>query len=303
MTGFAQWLTEGPWPTDGALGSLLEERGFELSRMLWSATMLIEDPQAIADVHRDYVAAGARVLTSASYQTSRHGFGAEGRPAAEADAQMLAALRLAQGAAAQASDQVWVAASIGPYGAVLGGGQEYVGDYGLSRTALADFHRERLTVLASGEPDVFACETIPDLLEVEALVEALADVPHIPAWITMSCRDGISTCAGQPIADLVDVVRDNTQVVAIGVNCTKPEYVTSLLERLAGDLPLVVYPNAGRVWDGQHRVWLGDGDATLPTAAVREWVSLGARLVGGCCGLGPAAIAALAADLATLREA
>ena len=85
MTGFAEWVRQGPWPTDGAMGSLLEERGHQLSRMLWSSTMLIEDPDAIAQVHRDYVAAGGRVLTSASYQTSRQGFAAEGRDVADAE--------------------------------------------------------------------------------------------------------------------------------------------------------------------------------------------------------------------------
>ena len=59
MTDIDQWLTAGPWPTDGALGSLLEERGHRLSDLLWSTSALIEHPEAIAQVHRDYVAAGA----------------------------------------------------------------------------------------------------------------------------------------------------------------------------------------------------------------------------------------------------
>jgi homocysteine S-methyltransferase len=305
VTEIEQWLAAGPWPTDGALGSLLEERGYRLSDLLWSTTALIENPQAIAQVHRDYVAAGARVLTSASYQTSRQGFRAEGRSAADADAQILASLRLAQQAASQASDRVWVAASVGPYGAVLGGGQEYVGNYGLSHQQLVTFHRERLAVIAEGQPDLLACETVPDLREVAALLEALAEVPHIPAWITMSCRDQRTTCAGQPIAELANLVLGHPQVVAIGVNCSKPEYVSGLLGELAASakgLPLVAYPNAGRVWDGARRIWLGDGAAALPSVAVQEWVGLGARLIGGCCGLGPAAIAAVASSLAELRS-
>lgn len=295
MSAFGDWVDVGPWPLDGALGSLLEERGHALSAMLWSSTMLIENPDVIEQAHRDYVDAGARVLTSASYQTSRLGFAAEGRPPLDADRQMLAALDLARSAAREAPQPVWIAASVGPYGAVLGGGQEYVGNYGLSHQALVDFHRERLAVMAEGGPDVFACETVPDLVEVEALLEALSGFPHIPAWISMSCRDGASTCAGQPIAGLASLTSGVAQVAAIGVNCTKPEYITSLLEQLSGDKPLVVYPNAGRVWDGQRRVWLGDGDQLLPEVAVREWVSLGAKLVGGCCGLGPSAISAVSA--------
>lgn len=302
MTDFSEWVKQGPWPLDGAMGSLLEERGFQLSRMLWSSTMLIEDPQAIEQAHRDYANVGARVLTSASYQTSRFGFRAEGRDESDADRQMLAALSLSREAASGAVDRVWVAASVGPYGAVLGGGQEYVGNYGLAHQALVDFHRERLEVMAHGEPDVFACETIPDLREVEALLEALADFAHIPAWISMSCRDGDSTCAGQPIDGLAELTRGEANIAAIGVNCTKPEYVSSLLCHLQGSGPLVAYPNAGRVWDGENRVWLGDGDQVLPAVAVSEWVELGAALIGGCCGLGPAAIADLAGQLGVMRS-
>ena len=300
---FTSWLKSGPWPLDGAMGSELEERGYDLSRELWSATMLVEDPEAIAQVHRDYVDAGARVLLSASYQASRFGFEQVGRTGTEADQQMVASLKLARAEASRSSEKVWVAASVGPYGAVLGGGQEYVGNYGLSHTALVDFHKERLEVLASASPDVFACETVPDLREVAALQEALAEFSHIPAWISMSCHDASSTCAGQPFSELASMVSGNNQVVAIGVNCTKPEYVSDLLTAISGWGPLVVYPNAGRVWDGENRVWLGDGEMTLPPHAVAEWVSLGASLIGGCCGLGPSAIRSISQQLKDFRHA
>ena len=135
----------------------------------------------------------------------------------------------------------------------------------------------------------------------EPYIADLATMPHLPAWISMSCRDGGTTCAGQPVTGLADLVRGHAQVVAIGVNCTKPEFVSSLLGHLGTDVPLVAYPNAGRVWDGEKRVWLGDGEQVLPAQAVREWVALGARLVGGCCGLGPAAVTAISRELAELR--
>jgi S-methylmethionine-dependent homocysteine/selenocysteine methylase len=81
---------------------------------------------------------------------------------------------------------------------------------------------------------------------------------------------------------------------AIGINCTKPEHVGGLVARIRAaepDLPIVVYPNAGRVWDGAASVWLGDGTDLLPRPAVTGWFASGVSLVGGCCGLGPAAIA------------
>lgn len=300
---FAAWLAQGPWPIDGGLSGELEKRGHNLADSLWSARLLRDEPDAIAAVHQDYVDAGGRVIITASYQASRQGFAATGMSLDEADNLMRLSITLAKDVAAKAAHKVWVAASVGPYGAVLGGGQEYVGNYGVAHSDLVKFHRERIEVLASANPDLFACETIPDLDEVKALLEVLADYPDIPAWITMSARDGESTCAGQGIAHLADLVKTAPNVVAIGINCTMPEHVTSLLTKLSqkSSLPLVVYPNAGRVWDGEAMCWIGEGHTTLPTKIVAQWVKAGARLIGGCCGLGPDAISELDKNLAELR--
>ncbi len=300
---FSEWLIQGPWPIDGGLSGELEKRGHNLADALWSARLLRDDPTAIAAVHRDYVAAGGRVIITASYQASRQGFTAIGMTTDEADNLMRLSVTLANEVASAAPQKVWVAASVGPYGAVLGGGQEYVGNYGVAHKDLVKFHRERIEVLASAKPDVFACETIPDLDEVRALVEVLADYPETPAWITMSAKDGNSTCAGQGIGHLAELVKDSPNVVAIGINCTMPEHVTSLLGKLSekSQLPLVVYPNAGRVWDGAEMCWIGEGHTTLPSQIISEWAKAGAKLIGGCCGLGPDAISQLDQDLEKLR--
>ena len=300
---FASWLTEGPWPIDGGLSGELEKRGHDLADKLWSARLLRDAPDAIAQVHQDYVDAGGRVIITASYQASRQGFMATGMSQDQADDLMRLSISLAKEVAKTAKEKVWVAASVGPYGAVLGGGQEYVGNYGVAHADLVAFHRERIAVLASADPDVFACETIPDLDEVRALLEVLADYPEIPAWITMSAQDGDSTCAGQGIGHLAELVATCDSVVSIGINCTKPEFVTPLLKKLSSKtgLPLVVYPNAGRVWDGENMCWIGQGHDTLPTPIITEWVKAGAVLIGGCCGLGPDAIRQLDQDLAALR--
>lgn len=302
---FASWLGQGPWPIDGGLSGELEKRDHDLSDKLWSARLLRDAPEAIAQVHQDYVNSGGRVLITASYQASRRGFMATGMTSDQADDLMRLSISLAKDVAEKAPEKVWVAASVGPYGAVLGGGQEYVGNYGVAHVDLVQFHRERIAVLASAKPDLLACETIPDLDEVRALVEVLTDYPDIPAWITMSAQDGNSTCAGQGIGHLAELVSKTPSVVAVGVNCTKPEFVTSLFRQLAmkSQLPLIVYPNAGRVWDGLNMCWIGEGHDKLPKQIVSEWVKAGAKLIGGCCGLGPDAITQLDLDLVHIRNA
>lgn len=301
----AEWLSQGPWPIDGGLAYQLEQMGYDLNSRLWTARLLKDDPEAIRTCHESYVDAGARVLITASYQASRDLIIQEWPELNQEAADLLIAssVTIAKKAITGCSRKVWIAASVGPYGATLYGGQEYVGNYGISHSELVKFHRQRMRVLASGDPDLFACETIPDIAEVAALLEALSEWPEIPAWISMSCKDGEHTCAGQSILDLIDYIDTNPQIVAIGVNCTSPEYVTPLLRSLRErtSKPFVVYPNAGRVWNGERRVWVGETqNEHLSSVAVAQWVSLGAKLIGGCCGLGPLTIRQLARDLSQL---
>ena len=152
-----------------------------------------------------------------------------------------------------------VAASVGPYGAILHDGSEYRGHYGRTRQQLADFHRERLDVLVAPRPDLLAVETIPDVAEAEALVDVLADHPTVPAWMTFSAADDAHLCAGQPIEEAVAVASSAPSVMAVGVNCTDPRHVAGLFRRIRGecDLPVVVYPNAGGRWDAADGQWHG----------------------------------------------
>jgi homocysteine S-methyltransferase len=300
--GLSDLLCAGPAPIDGGLASELQARGQDLSGRLWSAGILIEDRAQIQAVHASYVAAGARVLISASYQCSRHALALAGRDPAEADALLRRSVELARAATLAAGrPEVLVAASVGPYGAALADGSEYRGRYGLRHDELVAFHAQRLAALAEASPDLFAVETIPDALEAGAIAEALAGHPQIPAWISFSCADAATTCGGDTFSDAVMVAASAASVAAVGVNCTAPEHILGLLQRAADvtDLPLVVYPNAGRTWDPGTRAWSGVGADTVPADAVLDWVDAGASLLGGCCGLGPAAVAGIAAVLAT----
>lgn len=291
---------------DGALGTELARAGHDISGALWSARLLVDQPQAITDVHRAYFDAGADVVTTASYQASFSGFAAHGLGADDTRALLVRSVSLARDAErahheARAAGGLGarvtqVAASVGPYGATLADGSEYTGAYGLTVNDLFDFHRERLAVLWSAEPDLLACETIPSRVEAEAIVRALRAVPGARAWVSFQCRDGAHTAAGDPIADVARLLDAEPQVVAIGVNCVPPDRVLPLVRaiRSATAKPVVAYPNSGEVWDAVGRRWLGAPDGHTLASAANTWVSAGADWIGGCCRSTPADIAALA---------
>ncbi|MFD8723777.1 homocysteine S-methyltransferase [Streptomyces sp. NPDC059629] len=296
MTTFRDALAAGPLVLDGGMSNELEAQGHDLSGALWSARLLRDAPEAITEVHRAYYAAGAQVAITAGYQATYDGFARLGISRTETTALLQRSVSLAREAAQSARSGAagarWVAASVGPYGAMLADGSEYRGDYGLTVAELTRFHRPRLEALAEAAPDVFAIETIPDMREAEALLIAL-DGLGIPAWLSYSIR-GTTTSAGQPLTEAFALARSSDAVVATGVNCA-PAADTAPALALLTSLPGVVYPNGGGVWDPGTRGWLGAQDEIAELAP--SWLAAGAALVGGCCRVGPAEIKELAARL------
>jgi homocysteine S-methyltransferase len=282
--------------SDGGLATELEARGHDLSDALWSARLLAVSPQEIVAVHAAYFRAGATIATTASYQASFEGFAARGIGRDDAIGMLRRSVELAETAREEAGvDDAWIAASVGPYGAALADGSEYRGRYGLSVAALTQWHRPRLEALAAAGADVLALETVPDVDEAEALVTLVRSV-GVPAWLSYTI-DGTRTRAGQPLEDAFAVAAGVPEIVAVGVNCCAPDDVLPAIGIACGvgaiDKPLIVYPNSGERWDG--RAWTGSSRFSVELAA--RWVSAGARIVGGCCRVGPADIAALAKTL------
>ncbi|MEV8096518.1 homocysteine S-methyltransferase [Kitasatospora sp. NPDC085879] len=295
--GFAAALAAGPLVLDGGLSNQLEDAGHDLSDALWSARLLADAPEAVAEAHLGYFRAGAQVAITASYQASFEGFARRGVGRAEAERLLALSVRLARDAARRAEAEgaagpLFVAASAGPYGAMLADGSEYRGRYGLSVAELERFHRPRLEVLAAAGPDVLALETVPDAVEAEALLRAV-DGLGVPAWLSFSVA-GDRTRAGQPLAGALGLAAGVDAVVAVGVNCCSPDdadRAVPVAARATGK-PVVVYPNSGESWDAGARGWRGG--STFRPERVAGWLADGARLVGGCCRVGEREIAGLA---------
>ncbi|WP_411119847.1 homocysteine S-methyltransferase [Streptomyces sp. 058-1L] len=290
-------LAEGPVLLDGGLSNQLEAQGCDLSDALWSARLLADAPEQIEAAHLAYLRSGAQVLITASYQATFEGFGRHGIGPERTGALLARSVELARRAAGAArradpGREVWVAASVGPYGAMLADGSEYRGRYGLTVRELERFHRPRMAALAEAEPDVLALETVPDVEEAEAVVR-VAEETGLPVWLSYSVAGG-RTRAGQSLEEAFAVAAGREAVVAVGVNCCDPaeaEEAVRVAVAVTGK-PAVVYPNSGEGWDAGGRGWTGG--STFDPGRVRAWTGAGARLVGGCCRVGPDRIKELA---------
>ena len=297
---------------DGALATELERRGADLRDPLWSAQLLLENPDLIRQVHYDYFAAGADVATTASYQATIPGLVQRGLNREQAANVMRLSVTLAQ----QARDEFWqcilpsplrgrgaggegaefagtsfhlpspplpqeergerlrplVAASIGCYGAFLHDGSEYRGDYGLTVQQLIDWHRPRLEILAGSGADLIACETIPCLAEGEALAKLLAEFPHVAAWLSFSCQDEARLCHGELFADAIGLANGSANIVAAGVNCTAPRHIEGLLASVAG-----IANKPLLVYPNSGEAWDANNQCWLGNSVAFDWPNAALR--------------------------
>lgn len=298
-------LAESPFVLlDGAMATELEARGCDLADSLWSAKVLMENPQLIYDVHLDYFRAGAQVAITASYQATPEGFAARGLDETQSRALIARSVELARQARDAyraenpAAKGLLIAGSIGPYGAYLADGSEYRGDYQRSAQVFQDFHRPRIDALLEAGADLLACETLPSFDEIRALAQLLVEYPVAQAWFSFTLRDSQHLSDGTPLRDVLAFLADYPQILAVGINCIALENTVDALSYLHSQtpLPLVVYPNSGEHYDAVTKTWHHHGEACATLEGyLPEWLAAGAKLIGGCCRTTPKDIAALKA--------
>jgi len=290
---------------DGGLGSELARNGCDVHDALWSGRVLLDHPGEIARVHRSYLDAGAQCLITASYQVSFMGFKQAGISDADTETTLRKSVTLAQQVRndfrASTGRDCLIAASIGPFGAALADGSEFHGNYSCTFDDSLNFHRRRMSVLLSAGSDLLACETIPSLDEARAILQCLREHPHARAWFSFCCRDGRHVSHGEEISACAHLFDREPQVVAIGVNCTPPQFAAPLIEeiRSATAKPVVAYPNSGRPWDAVNRRWLDVPNAPPFASFAEAWRTAGASWIGGCCGTTPDDIRQIRQTLAT----
>ncbi|KAF2787296.1 Homocysteine S-methyltransferase [Melanomma pulvis-pyrius CBS 109.77] len=289
-----------PLILDGALATYLELLGADISTALWSATLLLSQPSLIHKTHLDYYHAGADIAITASYQASVQGLQKHlNLPEHEAKNVVKKSVELAIQARSdylgsltdevekeRKSKRLLVAGSVGPYGAFLADGSEYRGDYVLSKSSMKDFHRGRISALIEAGCDVLACETLPSIGELEALVELLEEFPGTEAWFSFTMKDAEHISDGTSLDKVCETLKECKQAVAVGVNCVPEETALGALKQLAKltSKPLVVYPNSGEQWNAESRSWQGERNKGAQLAErTKEWWNAGARLIGGCC--------------------
>jgi homocysteine S-methyltransferase len=280
---------------DGGLGTSLEAAGADVSSALWSAHLIVDGPDTVVAAHRAFVDAGAEVVLTASYQLAAESLRRAGHDPDDEVALLTRSVELARSAV---DGRAAVAGSLGPWGALIGGGNEYVGRYGLEVDDLVRVHAPRVAALVDAGVDAVAFETVPSAVELAAIARAVDGV-DVPVWVsvTTSPSDPTRTPEGDPLSAAFAPLLERPEVVAVGVNCLPPDHVVPALAALAGSgRPLVAAPNTGGTYVAGTG-WLPRAGAAPSRPDPAAWVTAGARLVGGCCGTSPSRLRGLLAAL------
>ncbi|MBX4264931.1 homocysteine S-methyltransferase [Clostridium estertheticum] len=290
---------------DGALATQLERLGCDINDSLWSAKILAQNPEIIEKVHYDYFASGADCAITSSYQATIEGYVEKGFTKLEA----ISLIKKSATIAIKARDDFWknplhrinrpiplVAGSVGPYGAYLADGSEYLGDYKIGEEELIEFHRPRVKILVDAGVDILACETIPSLIEAKAITKLLKEFPNVYCWMSFSAKNDFQISDGTLISDCAKYLDSFTQVAAIGINCSAPNHIQSLIEEIKNNCkkPIVVYPNSGEEYDAYSKTWHGNSSSEIYSRSAKGWFDKGAQLIGGCCRTTPDDIKAIA---------
>lgn len=303
MNTIEKILSEYPFIIlDGGFATELEKKGFVLKDRLWSAKIIAEAPEAVKDVHLSYLNAGADCIITSSYQATVPGFIAAGYSRSEA-------IDLIGRSVAIASDAIrefyrtgpdmtkrpepFIAASCGCYGAYLADGSEYRGDYHLDIAGYKNFHRERVDILVNAGARIIAFETFPCMEEAFAVAGLMEEYDDIMYWIVFTVKDAVSTSHGDSFIDCIRMLHGRKNLLAAGVNCSPPHFISPILESLDPGLKknFAVYPNSGEHFYTDCSCWEDDPDAADWRLLSEEWYRKGASLIGGCCRTGPADIA------------
>src|SRR3989449_8191932 len=276
LKAFLDALDDGVLVCDGAMGTMLYAKGVFINKSF--DALNVSQPDLVAEVHQEYVRAGADVVETNTFGANRIKLGSFGL----GDRLQSINEQGAKIARHAAREQAYVAGAIGPLGIRI----EPWGKTGIDEAQI--YFREQAQALADGGVDLYILETFRDLNEIGAAIDAVRSVSDLPIIAQMTTEEGGSTLDGTPPERFApDLERRGATL--IGVNCSVgPAPMLETIERMAAatKLRLAAQPNAGRPRDVEGRnIYLCSPEYMASYA--RRFVQHNVRVVGGCCGTTP----------------
>lgn len=283
---------------DGSMGAELIRRGITPRTGLWSARALLDAPEAVVQVHQEYIDAGAQIITTNSYSTIPSYLAKAGMEESYQELTVVAA-KLARQAVQATGHKALVAGCLPPLD------ESYRHDLVPADEPSQEIYAELVRVL-SAHVDLYLCETMSSAREgANAASAARAVDPDKPLWVAWTLHEtpGTGLRSGESLEQAMAAVQQY-QPDAFLFNCTSPSAITAAVETLAEltNKPIGAYPNSYHVPEG----WTLDNEKSMGGRDMeeaefigysQEWLAKGASIIGGCCGIGPEHIQAMSRRL------
>lgn len=276
---------------DGALGTELSRWGLDTSPPLWSARALVDDIDAVVEIHQDHLRAGCRVLTACTFRTQERTLLRAGWGGRSHELNRLAVEAARRAIAMEGRTGIRVA------GCIASLEDCFMPDLVPDRTALASEHAAHARSLKEAGADLLLCETMGARREAAAAVMA-GVTTGLPTWCSFLTKSPGLLLSGEPLADAVRAVED-LGAEAVLINCVPAVEILADFEALAdvAGVPAGAYATVGlsRAADGfrEDLALTPEGFASRMLAC-RD---AGAEILGGCCGTEPRHLAALVAAM------
>lgn len=286
---------------DGALGTLLEDRIDKNSSIhpqnskLWSGKVLLEQPQLIEQVHEEYIASGADMVISSTYQLSYPSLVKyEGLNNQEISTLWIKSIDVANRAIQKSGKPVYLVGSVGPYATFLADGSEYSGDYGqVSGEQIFNYYLPILQFLSTNSKvDIIGIETIPNFKEFKIVLNLLKKLCHKPFYISCNFVNSEKLPDGTCIYKVINYLtmklqkthQLNKNFLGIGLNCIDYLTIHDIIKQIPSSFNILVYPNLGYTYDLQTKKYQFIPNPHQFEVELKKWLTHNnVRAIGGCC--------------------
>ena len=273
---------------DGSLSYPLEKKGYNLNKKLWTGDALINKPNAIKKVHKDYLDAGADFISTSTYQMSYKVLKEMGYDINDIKGIFKRSVNLVEQAIAETNTkrEIKIVGSYGPYGASLADGSEFTGKYNTSDKIIMDYHQENMNIIKDLDIDIILYETIPCLREIEILSKLVEEYEK-EVWVSFTCNKDLEFRDGSSIIKACKILSSKKNISTIGMNCFSPLLAKEALKKLKenSSKKILIYPNSGEIYNNKDKDWYGEN--FFDYSMIKKWLALSPDIIGGCCRVGP----------------
>jgi len=273
--------SEKPLILDGAMGSLIQQKGFDTDKDLWTSYLNFRKPEIIVQIHEDYINAGCDIITTNTFRTN---------PISITNANTQLNIKQAVKRSVELSKEVAVRRSVLLAGSNAPAEDCYCAERTISNSGLVYNHEKHIELLYSSGSDFILNETQSHLDEIKIISEYCSK-NNIPYIISLFVTEKLNILSGESLQNVIDIVKEYNPLL-ITFNCISSQVYTNIIKKTDLSFRWGFYLNCGSGELTDDVIHCGS-DENSNAEIVKDSLALSPKLVGACCGSNPNHIRAI----------